>query len=328
LNLSDAGVQLIAQFEGFRPNLYNDAAGQCTIGYGTLVHRGCIDGSEPDEYKRGISRERALQLLKQASDRFARSVDAIGVPLSQNQFDALVSFTYNLGAGWTKSSGLVTALKQNRYSDVPAEIMKWNKAGGRVLPGLTARRTKEAALFAGGPAPARNPVVDPAPDPSPSGNGYPGTVMSRARFEQSRQPDPNVARIQQALVKQGFQLDCDGKFGPGTETAVKEFQQRHGLPADGKVGPMTWNAIWAAVPAQSPNPPYPGTVLSRARYEQSRQADPNVAVVQRALCNQGFQLDCDGKFGPGTETAVEELQQRKGLPADGKVGPMTWNAIW
>jgi GH24 family phage-related lysozyme (muramidase) len=326
VKLSDAGAQLIAEFEGFRSDLYDDAAGNCTIGYGTLVHPGCIDGTEPDEYKRGISRERALELLKQASDRFARSVDGLGVPLSQNQFDSLVSFTYNLGAGWTKGSGLVSALKEGRYADVPAEMMKWNKAGGKVLPGLTARRAKEAALFSGGPAPARTPD-QPAHPPTqgPSSHPYPGSVMSRLRFEQTHQADPNVAALQQALVKLGSPLDCDGRFGLKTEAAVKEFQSRSGLPADGKVGPMTWNAIWSAIPSK---PPYPGTVLSRARFERDHQADPNVAEVQRALCAQGFQLDCDGRFGLKTEAAVKELQQRKGLPADGKVGPMTWEAIW
>lgn len=73
MRLSDAGALLIAEFEGFRPNLYNDAANNCTIGFGTLVHMGCINGSEPEEFLRGISRERGLEMLKQASDRFAKS---------------------------------------------------------------------------------------------------------------------------------------------------------------------------------------------------------------------------------------------------------------
>lgn len=333
MRLSDAGAQLIAQFEGFRANLYDDAAGNCTIGYGTLVHRGCINGSEPEEFRKGISRERALEMLRQASDRFAQSVNAIGVPLSQNQFDALVSFTYNLGAGWTKQSGLVTALKDRRYSDVPSEMMKWNKAGGRVLPGLTARRAKESALFSGGPPAPPSTPSPPAPPGKPS-HPYPGSVLSRTRYQQTHQADPNLVVFQQALVQQGLALDCDGKFGPGTEAAVKQYQQSKGLPADGKVGPMTWNSIFAGAPAASPGtpaspqlPPYPGTVLSRARYQQTQQADPNVALLQQALAKQGFPLVSDGKFGPVTEAAVKECQQRKGLPADGKVGPMTWNAM-
>jgi GH24 family phage-related lysozyme (muramidase)/peptidoglycan hydrolase-like protein with peptidoglycan-binding domain len=321
MKLSDAGAQLIAEFEGFRPNLYNDAANNCTIGFGTLVHMGCINGSEPNEFRQGISRERALEMLKQASDRFGRSVDGIGVPLNQNQFDALVSFTYNLGAGWTKKSGLVSALKEGRYGDVPSEMMKWNKAGGRVLPGLTKRRQKESALFSGGgaPSPPSQPVSQGASPP------YPGSVMSKEHYQQTHQADPNVALVQQSLAKQGVAVDCDGKFGSGTEAAVKQFQQQKGLPADGKVGPMTWNAIFAGA---SPAPPYPGTVLSQGRYQQTHQADPNVALIQQALGKLGFPLACDGKFGPVTEAAVKQCQQQKGLPADGKVGPMTWSSFW
>lgn len=243
MKLSESGAQLIATFEGFRANLYDDAAGNATIGYGTLVHMGCINGSEPEEYKRGISKERALELLRQASDRFEKSVNAIGVPLTQNQFDALVSFTYNEGAGWTRKSGLVSALKAGRYADVPSEMAKWNKAGGRVLPGLTKRRAKEAALFSagGGGGGGGGPAADPSPPAKPP---YPGTVLSRARYRQTRQPDPNVALFQKALTGQGFPLDCDGKFGPGTEGAVKQFQQRKGLNDDGLVGPLTWGSFW------------------------------------------------------------------------------------
>src|SRR5918995_4220849 len=98
-HLSDNGARFIARFEGFRSNLYDDAAGHCTIGYGHLVHRGRCDGSELAELRAGISEERALQLLRAdaaaAADAVGRSVS---VPLTEHQFDALVSFTFNVGS--------------------------------------------------------------------------------------------------------------------------------------------------------------------------------------------------------------------------------------
>ena len=147
--LSKRGAQLIAEFEGLRQKLYNDPAGHCTIGIGHLVHRGRCNGSEPAEFKRGISREQAYALLQRDAQRMEKAVNALGVPLNQNQFDALVSFTYNLGPAWTvQKTGIRDALRAHRYGDVPREMKQWNKADGKVLPGLVRRREAEARLFA------------------------------------------------------------------------------------------------------------------------------------------------------------------------------------
>lgn len=97
--LSPQGVRFIAGFEGFRANLYNDAAGHATIGYGHLVHRGPVNGSEPAEFKAGISQERALQVLAQDAATAAGEVNRSAThPLSQQQFDALVSSSSTAGA--------------------------------------------------------------------------------------------------------------------------------------------------------------------------------------------------------------------------------------
>src|SRR3954468_22292218 len=96
--LSGEGARFIGRFEGFRGQMYNDAAGHCTIGYGHLVHRGPIDGSEAAEFKHGIGEERALAILRQDAASAAAAVrECVEVPLTQPQFDALVSFTFNLG---------------------------------------------------------------------------------------------------------------------------------------------------------------------------------------------------------------------------------------
>jgi lysozyme len=149
--LSKKGAAFIAHFEGFTPNLYNDPVGHCTIGCGHLVHHGPINGSEPAEFKRGITRERALELLQRdastAADEIARSVK---VQLSQQQVDALISFAFNVGNGAFRDSTLLKLLNQGDYHSVPAQLDRWTKAGGRSLPGLVRRRTAEGRLFRDG----------------------------------------------------------------------------------------------------------------------------------------------------------------------------------
>jgi len=149
--LSDRGVDFIARFEGFRGTLYNDPAGHCTIGYGHLVQRGGCDGSEPAELRAGISRQRAAQLLRTDAAVAEGAVrDSVRVDLTQQQFDALVSFTFNVGAGAFRRSTLLQRLNARAYEAVPEELRRWVTAGGRRLPGLVARRTAEAKLFTSG----------------------------------------------------------------------------------------------------------------------------------------------------------------------------------
>ncbi len=173
--LSHNGVQLISSFEGFDAHLYNDSAGHCTIGYGTLVHRGPINGSEPAEFKRGITRERALELLLHETAGDTRTINShVRVPLSQDQFDALVSFTYNVGTGGFTGSSLLRVLNAGHYDQVPAQMERWNHAGGRVSRGLTNRRAQEAALFRQGTAAlGHTPAAAPAPAPAGHTGGTP-----------------------------------------------------------------------------------------------------------------------------------------------------------
>ena len=149
--LSTRGAAFIAHFEGFRPKLYNDPVGHCTIGCGHLVHHGPINGSEPEEFKRGITRDRALKLLQDdagtAADEIARSVK---VRLSQTQVDALISFAFNVGNGAFRDSTLLKLLNQGDYDSVPGQLNRWTKAAGRTLPGLVRRRIAEGQLFRDG----------------------------------------------------------------------------------------------------------------------------------------------------------------------------------
>ena len=151
--LSRPGAAFIARFEGCRLQLYNDPAGHCTIGIGHLVHHGRCNGSEPAEFKRGITRERAFELLEEdAAEVVAAIRRRVKVALTQPRFDALCSWGFNCGTGVFATSTLVRKLNAGDYAVVPSELARWDKAGNplRPLPGLTRRRKAEGRLFAEG----------------------------------------------------------------------------------------------------------------------------------------------------------------------------------
>ena len=149
--LSRAGAGFIARFEGCVLHLYNDPTNNATIGVGHLVHIGPINGNEPAEFKQGITRQRALELLEEDAKQASRAVrQAITQPLKQTEFDALVSFTFNCGAGNLQSSTLRRKLNAGNRAAVPAELMRWVYSGSKKLPGLVKRRQAEGALFANG----------------------------------------------------------------------------------------------------------------------------------------------------------------------------------
>jgi GH24 family phage-related lysozyme (muramidase) len=151
LATSAAGVQFVADWEQFRPNLYNDQANHCTIGYGTLVHSGPCNGSESAEFIAGITEPRARELLTTRIDAAAAVVNAaVTVALTQNQFDALVSFAYNVGHGAFRGSTLLTELNAGNYAEVPGQINRWTRAGGAVSAGLVTRRQREGDMFRDG----------------------------------------------------------------------------------------------------------------------------------------------------------------------------------
>lgn len=147
--ISDEALAFITHHEGVRLELYEDAANHCTIGVGHLVHLGPCNG-QPSEskFQNGISMAEAQSLLKEDVQSAETAVrQAVKVQLSQNQFDALVSFVFNVGHGNFLSSDLLSRLNQGDYSAVPNELQRWIRAGGQVLPGLVRRREAEGKLF-------------------------------------------------------------------------------------------------------------------------------------------------------------------------------------
>ena len=140
------GIALIKRFEGFRAEPYRCPAGVPTIGYGATFYPG---GKKVTMSDKLITESEATSLLTNMLTRFEQYVDSYCVDtVTQNQFDALVSFCYNLGPANLKASTLLKKVNANPNDPtIRAEFMKWTKAGGRTLRGLVTRRTAEADLY-------------------------------------------------------------------------------------------------------------------------------------------------------------------------------------
>lgn len=167
-----AGLSLVKQFEGFGPKWYPDPAHGWkvpTIGYGHTDAAG--EPKYAPTKSLVLTEAAATEILRRDMQKYADAVSkAVKVPLTDNQFDALVSWCYNVGPGAVAGSTLVRKLNAGDYAAVPSELAKWNKAGGKTLNGLTRRRAAEAALFTNKAAQAPIPSK-PTPAPKPSGGG-------------------------------------------------------------------------------------------------------------------------------------------------------------
>jgi lysozyme len=141
MKFSAEGMELLKKSEGFRCRVYLDAAGLPTIGYGhRLLH--------PESFPNGIDELQAANLLaSDVRDAEQAVVRLVQVPLAQGQFDALVDFTFNLGAGRLAASTLLKSLNAGRYDDAVEELLLWDHAGGHELAALKARRAAEADFW-------------------------------------------------------------------------------------------------------------------------------------------------------------------------------------
>lgn len=134
------GLDLIKSFEGLKLRAYLCPAKVWTIGFGSTgphVTPGKV-----------ITEAQADELLKDDLDRFEKAVTRlVTVPLTQNQYDALVSFAFNVGISALERSTLLKRVNAKLFDQAAAEFSKWNRGGGKILAGLTRRRAAEAALF-------------------------------------------------------------------------------------------------------------------------------------------------------------------------------------
>ena len=146
MKISKQGLEVIKKHEGFRSKPYLCPAGIPTIGYGNTYYP---DGKKVTMQDQPITEVLATVMLSIIVRRFEDCVnDNVKANINQNQFDSLVSFVYNLGCGNFKKSTLLKKINANPCDPtIPSEFAKWNKAGGKVLSGLTKRRHDEAVLY-------------------------------------------------------------------------------------------------------------------------------------------------------------------------------------
>lgn len=214
--IGQAGLALIKQYEGCRLAAYRCAAGVWTIGYGHTagIHSGmAITQAQADAY------------LQQDIAKFEGYVNnpayvPITAKLNQNQFDALVSFAFNLGAG-----NLRKLCKGRTAAQIAQAMTQYCKANGKVLAGLRRRRAAEQALF--------NKPVSGTAAPAQNQNTEDYNMKTIKKGSKG-----NAVKVWQIIIGAA----ADGIFGSGTESATKTWQSNHGLTADGIVGKMSWKA--------------------------------------------------------------------------------------
>lgn len=139
MNISDKGLDLIKRFEGCRLTSYLCPAGVLTIGYGSTgphVRAGMT-----------ITPNEAEKLLLKDIERFERGVTILVGETTQNRFDALVSFAFNLGLANLQSSTLLRKHRAGKFAEAGDQFLRWNRANGKVLDGLTKRRKAERELY-------------------------------------------------------------------------------------------------------------------------------------------------------------------------------------
>jgi lysozyme len=139
MQTSNEGIELIKDLEGLRLTAYDCPAGVCTIGYGHT--RGVYSGMK-------ITEEEAEKFLREDIKEAEQAIEKlVEIELTQNQYDALVSFIYNVGTNAFKNSTLLKKINNNQLSTVPYEFNRWVRSGGKFNRGLQNRRNREVALF-------------------------------------------------------------------------------------------------------------------------------------------------------------------------------------
>lgn len=220
MRISQKGIDLIKKYEGLRLNAYKPVPTEryFTIGYG---HYGA--DVTPNMT---ITQSQAEDFLKKDLVKFENKVNKYDDEYhwTQNEFDALVSFAYNIG-----NIDQLTQNGKRSKEEIAAKILAYDKAGGKKLAGLTKRRLEEQMMFLSIPV-ISTIVVKPATPTKP-------TLKMGARGDD--------VKLMQTKINQlgGYHLKIDGIFGPNTYNCLIGFQAQKGLNKDGICGPKTWEAM-------------------------------------------------------------------------------------
>jgi len=156
MKMSPVGLQLLTLWEGSKAKVYKDSAGLPTIGVGHLLLKSEIAadaikiGGQLVRLRFGLTEDQIRGLLAQDLVRFEDAINKnVKVTLSQNQFDALVAFCFNVGVSSFLRSTLLKAINNGTLDAVPDQLRRWNTVGGKPVPGLVNRREKEIKLWRG-----------------------------------------------------------------------------------------------------------------------------------------------------------------------------------
>ncbi len=143
------GLDVTKLSEAFRPHLYNDVAGYCSIAYGHLIKKQRCNGSETAEFIAGVSEPRATEILTvdMSSAQVVVMTSVVGIRLNDAQYAALCDFVFNVGGTNFRTSQLLRAINLGQVDQVPVQMRRWVMAGGKVVGGLKNRREREIALF-------------------------------------------------------------------------------------------------------------------------------------------------------------------------------------
>ena len=146
MKLNSEGYRLITKFEGFSAKPYLCSAKVPTIGYGNTYY---TNGKKVTLLDKQITENEAFEMFKEIADRFADKVsNLVTYPITQNQFNSLVSLSYNIGIAAFQLSTLLKMVNENaKNPKIKDQFLRWNKAGGKVVRGLTLRRNEEAFIY-------------------------------------------------------------------------------------------------------------------------------------------------------------------------------------
>ncbi len=227
--ISDACVSLVKKYEGFEAKAYLCPANVWTIGYGTTVY------SDGTRVKKGdvITRSKAESLLRKQIQEHANTISKyVTVKLTQNQYDALASFQYNLGKDILKNSTLLKYINNAKWTSATNTMKLYNKGGGKVLKGLVTRRAEEVKLFLTSSEVTTTDFV------------LGSTTAKALQRYIGVTADGIVGSETIKALQKHLSVKVDGVLGEGT---IKALQKHLGVDVDGILGLKTTTALQTAI---------------------------------------------------------------------------------